>query len=133
MPSWAWSRPTEGRDGRAGAAGVRGDGRDPAPGRAGVLLIVAGLPLVTYVMLKRLGQYSHRVFGTVSAIAVILGLQLLGGDVVGTVLGSSSVQKILPIIALGGLYVVYKGVQTARSPNQTTELTIDASTGDGGS
>lgn len=106
-------------------------GAIPLPNGTGVLLIIAGLPLVTYVALKRVGQYSHVVFGTVWAIAVVLGLQLLGGDVVGTVLGSSSVQKMLPIIALGGLYVVYKGVQAARQPDETTELTIDAPTGDG--
>ncbi len=98
----------------------------PLPAGTGVVLLVTGVPVVTYVGLRRLDSYSPLVFGTVSLISVVLGLQLLGGDLVGTIFGSEQFQQFLPILGLAALYVAYKGVQAVRAPESTTELVVQA-------
>ncbi|NEU56757.1 hypothetical protein [Halorussus sp. MSC15.2] len=91
------------------------------PPGAGLLLLVTGVPLATYLGLRRTGQYSHVAFGAVTAVALILGLQLLGGNVVSSVL--SNLGPSMPIIAIGGLYVVYKAVKAYRR-GKTVKLSV---------
>ncbi|MFC4449833.1 hypothetical protein [Halorussus aquaticus] len=91
------------------------------PPGAGLLLLVTGVPLATYLGLRRTGQYSHVAFGAVTAVALILGLQLLGENVVSSVL--SNLGPSMPIIAIGGLYVVYKAVKAYRR-GKTVKLSV---------
>jgi hypothetical protein len=91
------------------------------PPGAGLLLLVTGVPLATYLGLRRVGQYSHIAFGAVTVVALVLGLQLLGGDVVGQVLGNLG--PSMPIFAIGGLYVLYKAVEAYRA-GKTVNLSV---------
>jgi hypothetical protein len=104
------------------------------PPGAGLLLLVTGVPLATYLGLRRVGQYSHVAFGAVTVVALVLGLQLLGGDVVGQVLGNLG--PSMPIFAIGGLYVLYKAVEAYRA-GKTVNLSVrgfrrNSSNDDGG-
>jgi hypothetical protein len=57
----------------------------------------------------------------VTVVALVLGLQLLGGDVVGQVLGNLG--PSMPIFAIGGLYVLYKAVEAYRA-GKTVNLSV---------
>jgi hypothetical protein len=91
------------------------------PPGAGLFLLVTGVPLATYLGLRRTGQYSHIAFGAVTAVALILGLQLLGGNVVSAVL--SNLGPSMPIFAIGGLYVAYRAVKAYRK-GKTVNLSV---------
>jgi hypothetical protein len=92
------------------------------PPGTGLLLVIAGLPLVTFLVLRRLDSWSSIVFGTVSAIAVVLGLQLLGADPVGKLLDALGPGVL--ILALGLLFLAYQAVQAARAPEEVNNLNI---------
>ncbi|MFC6785420.1 hypothetical protein ACFQFH_05685 [Halobaculum halobium] len=92
------------------------------PPGTGLLLVIAGLPLVTFLVLRRLDSWSPLVFGTVSTVAVVLGLQLLGADPVGQVLDALGPGVL--ILALGLLVLAYQGIQAARAPEEVNEINI---------
>jgi hypothetical protein len=91
------------------------------PPGAGLFLLVTGVPLATYLGLRKAGQYSHIAFGAVTAVALILGLQLLGGNVVSSVL--SNLGPSMPIFAIGGLVVAYSAVK-AYQKGKTVNLSV---------
>jgi hypothetical protein len=100
------------------------------PSGTGVLLMVTGIPLVAYVALRSVGQYSTVAFGVVSLIAVVVGLQILGAEVVRALV--EQLGPSIPLLALGGLYLAYKGVKAARAPEEKNEITLDVDGGDDG-
>lgn len=87
------------------------------PPGAGLFLLVTGVPLGTFVVLRRTGQYSHVGFGAVTAVALVLGLQLLGGNIVSQVL--SNMGPAMPVVAFGGLFIAYQAVQAYREGQKT--------------
>ncbi len=91
------------------------------PPGAGLFLLVTGVPVVTYLGLRKAGQYSHVAFGAVTAVALILGLQLLGGNVVSSLLGNLG--PSMPIFAIGGLYVAYQAIKAYRE-GKTVNLSV---------
>jgi hypothetical protein len=94
------------------------------PRGGGILILVAGIPLIAYVSLRSLDQYSTTGFLTISAIVTLVGLQLLGGGIVDRLL--DLLGPVIPLIAIGGLYLGYRAVQAARTPDEqnTVELNV---------
>jgi hypothetical protein len=94
------------------------------PPGGGVLILVAGIPLIAYVSLRSLDQYSTTGFLTISVIVTLVGLQLLGGGIVDRLL--DLLGPVIPLIAIGGLYLGYRAVQAARTPDEqnTVELNV---------
>lgn len=98
------------------------------PAGGGVFLLVVGTPAIAYVVLvQRLGA-SKLVWGAITAVSVILGIQLLGTDVFALVADS---QAFL-IVAAGGVYLVYQAISAYRAESTTPEEqnTIVFDTGD---
>jgi threonine/homoserine/homoserine lactone efflux protein len=100
------------------------------PEGGGLLLLISGIPLVSYVALRSLDQYSPIAFGTVALISTVAGLQLLGGDVLTQVI--TSLQPVLPVLALAGAYLAYRAIGAARAPDETNTVTLDIDDSNGG-
>jgi len=78
------------------------------PRGGGILILVAGIPLIAYVSLRSLDQYSTTAFVTISIVVTLVGLQLLGGGIVDRLL--ELLGPVIPLIAIGGLYLAYRAV-----------------------
>ncbi|WP_435099627.1 hypothetical protein [Halarchaeum sp. P4] len=94
------------------------------PPGTGVLLLVTAIPLGTFFVLRRTGSFSLPVFGVVSGAAILLGLQLTG-NLVSTILSAGPVQKMLPFLGIGVIYVAYRAVKAYRR-GKTTNVVVDA-------
>ncbi|QZX98735.1 MSCRAMM family adhesin SdrC [Halobaculum rubrum] len=108
--------------GVVGGLGLVLTGAIQLPPGSGLVLVIAGLPLVTYLVLRRLDSWSPIVFGTVSVVAVVLGLQLLGADPIGQVLEALGPGVL--ILGIGVLVLAYQAVQAARAPEEVNNINI---------
>jgi len=111
-----------------GGIGAIATGLIQLPPGTGILLVVTGIPLLTYFAMERLsGEFRPVVFGTVSVVAIVLGLQLLGADPIGQLLDSLGPGVL--ILALGLIWLGYEALQAAKAPDEVNKITI----GDGDS
>jgi hypothetical protein len=76
------------------------------------LVFAAGVPLISFVLLREIGQFNVTVWGVTSAAGFIGSLVALGVSFDGLVNEQTSL-----ILAVGGLYLAYQVVQTWRQGN----------------
>lgn len=101
----------------------------PVPEGAGVFVLVTAAPVVSYLTLIRWQDASLLTWGVTTIVAVVVGLQLLGTDVLATVVDSEA----FPLLIMGGLYLAYQALSAYRAeastPDEQTTVSIRA---DGG-
>ncbi|WP_158855596.1 DUF4082 domain-containing protein [Halorhabdus sp. CUG00001] len=116
-----------------GGLGLIVSGLIAVPSGTGVVLLVSMVPLGTWVALRRWGDQSLVVWAGVTLIALVLGLQLLGTDVVALIFDSQA--GIIATIGLIGLaYYALKTYQTeAGTPDSQTTVEFDLESGGDGS
>jgi len=113
----------------AGIAAVLTGAVSLPPG-TGVLIIAVGVPLLTYFAMRKLDRFNPLVFGTVSVGAILLALQLLGGNLVESFLNALGPGAL--ILALAALYVVYRAIRAYQSAASAPEEVNQINIGDDG-
>jgi hypothetical protein len=89
-----------------------------------ILLLSAGIPMVSWIVLRRWGGQSLIVWGGVTGVALIVGLNALGTDVFGVLANSES----SPILIMGLIALAYYALNTYRKsasvPDEKNEIII---------
>ncbi|WP_253737998.1 hypothetical protein [Halohasta salina] len=98
----------------------------PVPQGTTVAIFAVAVPLVSFVVLRRLDEFSPLVWGATSAIGLIVSLVLLGVEFGGLINEQTSL-----ILAVGGLYIAYQAVQAYREGNITQFVIPGRRGGDG--
>jgi len=88
------------------------------------------VPLLTYFAMRKLDRFNPLVFGTVSVGAILLALQLLGGNLVESFLNALGPGAL--ILALAALYVVYRAIRAYQSSASAPEEVNQINIGDDG-
>ena len=87
------------------------------PEGTGILIVVAGVPVATWLILRQNNAASTRVWLGSTIAAVILGLEFVAPGTVQTAieqLTSETVAPLLILVAAGGLYLWYRARQSDR-------------------
>ena len=87
------------------------------PEGTGILIVVAGVPVATWLILRQNNAASTRVWLGSTLAAVILGLEFVAPGTVQTAieqLTSETVAPLLILVAAGGLYLWYRARQSDR-------------------
>lgn len=124
---WVVARPMAGGALLALAAlGVLSTGTVGVPEGTVPALFTVGAPLASYVGLNRTGRFDWMVWGLTTGVAVVVGLVWMGVDLFGQLINS----QVALIVAIGGLYLVYRGIKSYQK-GKTTNITIAGNEGDG--
>ena len=87
------------------------------PEGTGILIVVSGVPLATWLIMRRSDAVSRRVWLASTIAATILGLEFVAPGTVQTAieqLTSEQVAPLLILVAAGGLYLWYRARQSDR-------------------
>lgn len=131
--SWVAARPyVAGGLGALTAVVLVATGAVSLPAGATVFILVVGAPVVSYYVLVRVFGAGMIAWGAVTAVSVIMGFELLGNDVFGTLVGSEA----FPIVAIGAIVIAYRGLQMYQSakstPQEKNEIVFETDGGDDG-
>lgn len=89
---------------------------------------IAGFLVATYLVLRRLDAFSWRVFAVVAFVVAVLGSETIRPGLLETLIGSDGFQRTIPLLAIAGAYLAYKGVQAWRR-GQVTKIVVGGSGG----
>jgi len=104
----------------AGLAVAIRSGAVVIPQQAVATLLVLAVPIVTYVGLRKLGQFSWGIFGVVTVLSALFGMELLSPGAIIPVIGSG-LSRFVPILGLGLLWLVYQWLKARRAEASTPD------------
>ena len=87
------------------------------PEGVGILIVVSGVPIASYLVLRRSDAVSQRVWLASTLVAVVLGLEFVAPGTVQTAIEQLTSEQVAPLLILvgaGGLYLWYKARQSDR-------------------
>lgn len=87
------------------------------PEGTGILIVVSGVPLATWLIMRRSDAVSRRVWLASTIAAVILGLEFVAPGTVQTAIEQLTSEQVAPLLILvgaGGLYLWYRARQSDR-------------------
>jgi hypothetical protein len=97
------------------------------PAEIWTYLVILGVPIAAYYLLVLRFGANLLSWGIVTGVAVVIGFQILGTDVLPTLLESQA----WPVLAAGSIYIAYKLLEYYRSRGSEpqAEIVIDAEQG----
>ncbi|OYR83210.1 hypothetical protein DJ71_10660, partial [Halorubrum sp. E3] len=87
------------------------------PEGTGILIVVSGVPLATWLIMRRSDAVSQRVWIASTIAAVILGLEFVAPGTVQTAIEQLTSEQVAPLLILvgaGGLYLWYRARKSDR-------------------
>ncbi|TKX78815.1 hypothetical protein EXE53_19210 [Halorubrum sp. SD626R] len=87
------------------------------PDGVGILIVVSGVPIASYLVLRRSDAVSQRVWLASTLVAVVLGLEFVAPGTVQTAIEQLTSEQVAPLLILvgaGGLYLWYRARQSDR-------------------
>ncbi|WP_155118390.1 hypothetical protein [Halorubrum sp. BV1] len=87
------------------------------PDGVGILIVVSGVPIASYLVLRRSDAVSQRVWLASTIVAVVLGLEFVAPGTIQTAIEQLTSEQVAPLLILvgaGGLYLWYRARQSDR-------------------
>lgn len=111
------------------AIGAAQSGLLSLPDGTGILLVVAGIPVASWLILRSRGAVSQRVWLASTLAAVILGLEFVASGTIQTAIEQLTSENVAPLLILAGagaLYLWYRQRQTeSNTPDTVNRLIFD--------
>lgn len=95
-----------------------------------VIVMVAGVALVSLVVLRELGEFSMQRWVTAVVATGVVAIEVVSpsqASLTEAVVGS----RIFPLLAIGGLYLAYRAIQGIRQPDEVNKVVIAGETQSG--
>jgi hypothetical protein len=108
------------------------------PSGTGILIVVAGVPIASWLILRRTDAVSRRVWLASTIAATVLGLEFVAPGTVQTAITQLTSEQVAPLLLLliGGAVFLYLRARRAdaSTPEEVTNVTlgITANDDDGG-
>jgi hypothetical protein len=109
------------------AIGAAQSGLLSLPDGTGILLVVAGIPVASWLILRSRGAVSQRVWLASTLAAVILGLEFVASGTIQTAIEQLTSENVAPLLILAGagaLYLWYRQRQTESNTPDTVNRLI---------
>ena len=104
------------------------------PSGTGILLVVAGVPIASWLILRRTDAVSRRVWLASTIAATILGLEFVAPGTVRTAITQLTSEQVAPLLLLliGGALVLYFRLRRTdeSTPEEVTNVTLGITASD---
>ncbi len=97
------------------------------PSGTAILIVVSGVPLATYLILRRTGRVSQQVWLASTIASVVLGLEFVAPGTVQTAIEQLTSENVAPllILVIGGVfYLWWRARRSERSTPETVNRLI---------
>lgn len=106
------------------------------PEGSGILIVVSGVPLATWLIMRQSDALSQRVWVASTVAAVVLGLEFVAPGTIQTAIEQLTSEQVAPLLLLliGGLVYYYLRIRgkDASTPDSVTNVEVPIGGGDDG-
>jgi hypothetical protein len=104
------------------------------PSGTGILIVVAGVPIASWLILRRTGAVSRRVWFASTVAATILGLEFVAPGTVRTAITQLTSEQVVPplLLLIGGVLFLYFRLRRAdeSTPEEVTNVSLGITASD---